>query len=95
MHLEIPADATLEGLDQFLRDTWLECCGHLSAFTIGEERYYSYSEGELDGEDMSASLGDLLKAGMKFHYEYDFGTTTELTLKVVGEQEGEVRGKSV
>ncbi len=34
MHIEVPAKATLEDLDGFLRDTWLECCGHLSAFTI-------------------------------------------------------------
>src|SRR6266550_21423 len=34
MHLDVPADATLTNLDRFLRDTWLECCGHLSAFRI-------------------------------------------------------------
>jgi hypothetical protein len=39
MHLEIPVDATLRDQDQFLRDTWLECCGHLSAFTIGGTQY--------------------------------------------------------
>ncbi|MDI6889312.1 MAG: hypothetical protein QMC78_06515, partial [Methanocellales archaeon] len=27
MHLEADADATLEDIDSFLRDTWLECCG--------------------------------------------------------------------
>ena len=39
MHLEIPVEATLRDLDQFLRDIWLECCGHLSAFTIGSTQY--------------------------------------------------------
>src|SRR6266567_5379922 len=39
MHLEVPASATLTTLDRFLRDTWLECCGHLSAFEIGGVRY--------------------------------------------------------
>lgn len=34
MHLEMAAAASLKTLDQFLRDVWLECCGHLSAFTI-------------------------------------------------------------
>jgi len=39
MHLEVSAGTTLATLDHFLRDTWLECCGHLSAFTIGGVRY--------------------------------------------------------
>src|SRR5437773_2451376 len=39
MHLEVAAGTTLATLDHFLRDTWLECCGHLSAFTIGGVRY--------------------------------------------------------
>ena len=34
MHLSAPAYATLKDLDNFLRGIWLECCGHLSAFTI-------------------------------------------------------------
>jgi hypothetical protein len=28
MHLEVAAGTTLTILDRFLRDTWLECCGH-------------------------------------------------------------------
>lgn len=41
IHLEVDANATLEDLDDFLRDIWLECCGHLSAFTVEGERYSS------------------------------------------------------
>src|SRR5437588_2638454 len=44
MHLEMPADATLADLDDFLRDTWLECCDHLSAFRIGKVSYMSQTE---------------------------------------------------
>src|SRR6266567_6711529 len=44
MHLEVSAAETLETLDSFLRDTWLECCGHLSAFKIGEVTYESAPE---------------------------------------------------
>jgi len=36
MHMAIRADATFEDLDCFLRDIWLECCGHISQFSIGE-----------------------------------------------------------
>src|SRR6266566_2621386 len=39
MHLEVTASTTLTTLDRFLRATWLECCGHLSAFEIGGIRY--------------------------------------------------------
>jgi hypothetical protein len=44
MHLELPAEDTFYDLDQFLRDTWLECCGHLSAFRVGNKSYSSDSE---------------------------------------------------
>ncbi|MBC7226694.1 MAG: hypothetical protein H5T61_05620 [Thermoflexales bacterium] len=99
MHLEIPATATLADLDDFLRDVWLECCGHLSAFTIGNTRYKLDAEmvdamwGELfpsryTTRDMDVSLEEALSVGQTFTYEYDFGTTTTLRLKVVGEREG-------
>ena len=40
----MPADATLADLDRFLRDIWLECCGHMSQFTIGKARYISHPD---------------------------------------------------
>jgi hypothetical protein len=40
LHLEVTAETTLATLDRFLRDTWLECCGHLSVFRIGGLNYY-------------------------------------------------------
>jgi hypothetical protein len=97
MHVEIPADATLAFLDAFLRDVWLECCGHLSAFKISDTFYTDQSFGEIDfmEGDIETALGDVLKSGMTFEHEYDFGTTTELTLKVVGEREGQARGQTV
>lgn len=225
LHLEVPASAKLADLDQYLRDIWLECCGHLSAFRIDkmsysispEEDFFSmgfpgsndplggtfpimppveapppelaplYSldfEGlfnkhfdeqrtkvadetgevfvqrvmklvvgeiaetlekslgaamisdlkealgadlkklpakdmltRLDAleqeaiqeaaslpplppffdnfreENMDKALGDVLKVGTKFDHEYDFGSTTELTLKVLSEREGVALGK--
>ncbi len=192
MHLEMPVDATLIDLDDFLRDTWLECCGHLSEFKIGKASYMSSSdemywpdetipseegEDEEDAEkdeetqlqadeiielspveaadillelvsaefqenladvplpaieatladvlvnklgvslspelqshlgrlalflqigasferdmpqeyDMDVTLGEVLKVGQKFTHEYDFGSTTYLSLKVLAEREG-------
>lgn len=101
MYLEAKANATLEDLDKFLRDIWLECCGHMSAFTIGKTSFVSGSNVDLivnsiwadlstieDRErDMDIALGKILAPGLKFFHEYDFGTTTELVLKVITEHE--------
>lgn len=88
MHLEIPADATLLDLDAFLRDIWLECCGHLSAFTIAGKQYMPKADFDLDGESMDVAIEEVLRPGMDFRHEYDFGTTTELSLKVISQWEG-------
>jgi hypothetical protein len=176
LQVEMPADEELDTLDMFLRDFWLECCGHLSAFTLpnkellrnplkkpesaaeweantGEElpakyhdpamwdspevqftldrlfaslqrelknlsftfspegRYYDdmepwlppisqaaeqtdedtseiKEEEEEEEEEEDLRLETLLEVGDMFTYEYDFGTSTDLKLKVVGEREG-------
>ena len=99
MYLEAPAQATLGDLDKLLRKTWLECCGHLSAFEIAGVSYSSDAEmasGWGSGDkSMKIKLDKALEPGMKFSHEYDFGTTTELSLKVLSEREGEVKGKSI
>jgi predicted RNA-binding Zn-ribbon protein involved in translation (DUF1610 family) len=97
MHLEAPADATLDHLDNFLRDAWLECCGHLSAFTIGGVSYASSVDPDwgMDERTMNVKLGNVIATGDTFHHEYDFGSTTDLTLKVVGERQGPIRGKDI
>ena len=41
MHLQLPMNLDLRGLDQFLRNIWLECCEHLSAFYISGVTYRS------------------------------------------------------
>ncbi|QYZ78888.1 hypothetical protein E2N92_05340 [Methanofollis formosanus] len=76
-------DALLDDLDRLLRDVWVECCGHLSAFTIDGRDYVS--DEMLEGESMEVPLSGLVAPGSTFLYRYDFGTTTELALKVVAE----------
>jgi len=194
MHLEMAASDTLVDLDYFLRDIWLECCGHLSEFTIGGTSYSSEPEDyfyfgeeateeeaeieevEEDEEDelnvnellqtfppeylkmlpqnflselqkfetidefvvylketlnsipkkgvphsqeewnayreryfqsqvlesllemvedrsLDVSLEKVLKVGQKFSYEYDFGSSTDLTLKVLSEREGAIQNQ--
>jgi hypothetical protein len=92
MNIEIPADATLAHLDQFLRDIWVECCGHLSAFTIEGVSYSSDPERDYDERSMRAKIGNVFAPGIVALYEYDFGSTTEILLRVVGEREGQYAG---
>jgi len=95
MHLEVPADAKLEVLDSFLRRIWLECCGHMSAFTIEGITYSVAPMADFDDKSMGARLDKVLSPGMKFHYEYDFGSTTYLALKVVSQEQKQIKGKSI
>ncbi len=72
LYLDMPVTAKLEALDSFLRKIWLECCGHLSEFY-------------LDGMplSMNTSIGSFSE-GCTLFYEYDFGSTTELVITVMG-----------
>lgn len=92
LHLEASGTATLDDLDGFLRAIWLECCGHLSAFKIDGRQYTAGGDGGWEAEfgDLSIDvpLQDVLHVGTAFSYEYDFGSTTELVLKVLSEREG-------
>ena len=191
MHLELSASDDLADLDDFLRAIWLECCGHLSEFTIGgtsyssePEDYFYFGEDATDEEaeieeeeeeelnvgellqtfppeylkmlpknflsefqkfetiddlvtylketlnsipkkgvphsqeewdayreryfqsqvleallemmedrSLDVALEKVLKVGQKFSYEYDFGSSTDLTLKVLSEREGAVQNE--
>ena len=75
LHVAIQGNATLQDLDQFLRDIWLECCGHMSAFFEGAP----FSSQEMP---MNKKLFQQLQRGMKLGYVYDFGSSTELAVQV-------------
>jgi hypothetical protein len=98
MHLEASADAKLSDLDDLLRTTWCECCGHLSEFrTSGPNpiRYVS-SAGPANSfgfdlgltfeneQSMSFSLDQVLHPTASLQYTYDFGSSTELLVRCVG-----------
>ena len=88
LHLEVWADARLDTLDTFLRNIWLECCGHMSQFCINAEDYVSDAARELGARSMNVPLEKVLAPGMTCTYEYDFGTTTEIKLRVLAERLG-------
>ncbi len=85
LYVEISGDKTLVQLDNFLRDIWLECCGHLSAFFIGNYQYVSQLNPDIsypDEKTMNVKIASILEKGDVFGHEYDFGSTTALELKV-------------
>jgi hypothetical protein len=77
--------ATLQQLDKLLRKTWLECCGHLSAFF--DKRI------QIPKKIIFAEY--FTKTGRKFNYEYDFGSTTYLNGKSFNKRVGNIGKKAV
>jgi len=84
--------ATLRDLDMLLRKTWLECCGHMSQFDINGQEYVSQLL-DRDGFDyggrpkprtMAAKLSSALPKGGQFVHDYDFGSTTRVTGRMLG-----------
>ncbi len=92
MYLEADEDLTLADLDQFLRDIWVECCGHLSDFIIHGMRFPNMAfkdwGDDEDTEMANVRLGDVLRPGLLMNYEYDFGTTSYLDLLVEDYRQG-------
>jgi hypothetical protein len=82
LHLKVYGNARLEDLDQFLRDIWLECCGHMSAFRYGRREL-----------GMGRKLIDVIRPGMELLHEYDFGTPTQSLVRVLAEYEGPLQKK--
>ena len=75
LFVDIPLSSTLSVLDKFLREVWLECCGHASAFR--PQRSYN------EEYRMNCRIGSF-PLGTVIEYEYDFGSTTTLTVTFVG-----------
>jgi len=106
LSLWVDGEAVMDNIDQFLRSIWLECCGHMSAFSNANNRnsngwdYIEAMELMAKGETeeyeqlmedgageipMSRKTKDVLCKGLTLKYEYDFGSTTELTITVMDE----------
>lgn len=99
LHFEVESNANLGIVDQFLRDIWLECCGHLSSFTIGEQRYsLQPMETTFRGppeKPLDIPVDEVLRDGTSFEYVYDFGSSTHLDLKVMDTRMGPEPEQSV
>jgi hypothetical protein len=82
MHIAAPGTATLHQMDRFLREIWLECCGHLSQFII-DDKIYTIHPNTRRGRSTRTQLHEVLEDKMEFWHEYDMGNTTTLKLKVL------------
>lgn len=80
LHLEMRGSATLDDLDHYLRYVWLECCGHLSRFSVGG----------WGGREISKAkrAREVFQQGLELTHIYDFGTTSETLIKVARTRKG-------
>jgi hypothetical protein len=85
LDMEMVGSASLDKLDKYLRAIWLECCGHLSKFTIGG--WGGMDVGKVRKVDATFEVDLVLR------HLYDYGTTSETDIKVVGFREGKATTK--
>jgi hypothetical protein len=80
LDLEMRGSKTLKDLDDYLRAIWLECCGHMSQFSLGGA--FAHEVG------MRRKISDVFQIGSELTHVYDFGTSSETLVKCVGVREG-------
>ncbi len=80
LHLEMRGSAVLVDLDHYLRAIWLECCGHLSQFSIG-----GWAGNEIP---MQTPIERIFRPGLELTHIYDFGTSSETHIKMVDARKG-------
>ncbi len=80
LNLEVRGSATLDNIDGYLRAIWLECCGHMSQFSVG-----AWTGEEIS---MKRKVSDIFGAGVELTHIYDFGTSSETLIKFVETRKG-------
>ncbi len=97
--IQIKENATLDDLDRFIRDIWVECCGHLSVFEIDGVSYEREPDDDFGWGEPAKSTNHTLKqvltTGMIFNYEYNFGSTTEIMVKVLDHYSAQKQNEKV
>ena len=80
LDLEMRGSKSLKDLDTYLRQIWLECCGHMSQFSLGGAFVHEVG--------MRRKISEVLEPGSQLTHVYDFGTSSETTVKCVEVREG-------
>jgi len=81
LHLEMNGAATLTDLDHYLRSIWLECCYHLSRFSIG-----GWQGQEIPKQRRAE---EVFQDGVELTHIYDFGTSSFTLIKPVDQRQGQ------
>lgn len=81
LDLEMRGRATLKDLDHYLRAIWLECCGHMSKFSAE-----GWGRGEIS---KGKRVDQIFQPDVKLTHIYDFGTSSETSIKVIALREGQ------
>lgn len=69
LHLLVRGNVDIMIIDSFLRNIWMECCGHMSAFMNKRKEI-----------EEDALVKDVFIPKLKITYDYDFGSTTRVFL---------------
>ena len=80
LDLEMRGSATLKDLDGYLRAIWLECCGHLSRFSLG-----GWQAKEIPKKRRA---DEIFESRVELTHIYDFGTSSVTLIKCVGARGG-------
>jgi hypothetical protein len=82
LELEARGGTKLSDIDAYLRAIWLECCGHLSRFSVG-----GWGSDEIA---KSRRVDAAFRGDVELTHIYDFGTSSETRIKVMGQRTGVV-----
>jgi len=80
LDLEMRGSAPMGELDSYLRSIWLECCGHMSQFTVG-----GFGGREISDSQQADAV---LDTDTELTHLYDFGTTSKTRIRVMDVREG-------
>lgn len=80
LDLEMRGSRSLQHLDDYLRAIWLECCGHMSQFSLSGR--FAEAVGK------TRKVKDVFQLGSTLTHIYDFGTSSETMVKLVSVREG-------
>lgn len=80
LDLEMRGTATLKHLDYYLRAIWLECCGHLSRFSLGGWQSEEIAK--------TKTAKEIFKPGITLTHIYDFGTSSVTLIHFVESRQG-------
>ena len=80
LDLEMRGSRTLQDLDKYLRAIWLECCGHLSQFSIGGWGGVEIAK--------RRKIDQVFAPGVEVTHLYDFGTTSDTRIRFVETRAG-------